>query len=233
MKRNKLFWTALLTALAFVAPFPAKALTANEVKEINKAITTVPLAELPPKAANLVVKAKAKDRSDVALTVVRAVVAKKPASVPAVVGAISKASPENSPAIAAEAATLLNDQAAEIAKAASAGAPTHASKVAAAVSKAVPKSATDVTRAVLTTVPMSAPNTVSEVLAVVPTAKTQIELDPTITRITSSSAVQVGSGSIITVNGTIRGTLPPNPPVVITPPQVQPGRDSQRDYATP
>lgn len=139
MKRNKLTTlAALLVAMATLTVTSSNALTSIQVQEIKTAVLSVPVPEMPAKAAALVKSANKKDRQAVAITAVRAIVAKHKAAAPLVISAISKVAPEIAPVVAAAGAEIATEQAATIANAAAIAAPSHASEVSVAVSKAVP-----------------------------------------------------------------------------------------------
>jgi hypothetical protein len=213
MKRNQVTLAVLLAALSFVAAPSASAISLSQVQAIRKVVADVPPAEIAARAADLVSQAPKADRKDVALTAIREVVNKRPATVVAVVAAIAKAAPEVSVAVAAEAARLATDQAAAIAKAAASGAPAQAEQIAVAVAKAVPGSATQVTRSVALVVPDQVGGISEAVVKSVPTAANEITTDPTIQRLSRRSAsTPVGTGIITTRAGTIRGTTPNVPP---------------------
>ena len=139
MKRNKLTTTAAFcVAIATFTVTSASALTSIQLQEIKQAVLSVPVPEIPAKAAELVTKADKKDKQAVAVTAVRAAVLKHRAAAPLVISAISKAAPEIASAVAVAASELVNDQAPLIARAAAVSAPSKASEVIAAVSQAVP-----------------------------------------------------------------------------------------------
>jgi len=66
-----------IVALTLATP-SAFAITAAEAKAVKKAVTSVPVAEMPAKAAQLVTEASKEDREAVAVTAVRAGIYKKP-----------------------------------------------------------------------------------------------------------------------------------------------------------
>jgi hypothetical protein len=232
MKRNQVTLAVLLAALSFVAAPSASAISVSQVQEIRKVVADVAPAEIAARAAGLVSQASSVDRKDVALTTVREVASKRPATVVAVVAAIAKAAPEVSAAVAAEAAKLATDQAAAIAKAAASSAPAQADQIAAAVAKAVPSSAAKITRSVAVVVPNQAISVSEAVVKAVPAARTEIAADTTMKRLTQRSAAEpVVTGIITTRDGTIRGTPPPN-----TPPgeeDASEGVDGDRLYGSP
>ena len=233
MKRNQVTLAVLLAALSFVAAPSASAISVSQVQAIRKVVADVPPPEIAARTADLVIQAPKADRKDVALTAIREVVAKRPATVVPVVAAISKAAPEVSAVVAAEAAKLATDQAAAIAKAAAGGAPSQAEQIAAAVAKAVPGSATQVTRSVATVVPDQVASVSEAVVKSVPTAAKEITADPTIQRLSRrSSSTPTGPGIITTIPGFISGKSTDGvpPPTEFSP---TPGIDSSRPYASP
>lgn len=125
---------ALIVALA-ISVTTAQALTSNQVQEIKKTVLSVPVPEMPAKAAELVTNAQKKDKQAVAVTAVRAVISKHRAAAPLVISAISKAAPELAPAVVAVATEAAGDQSAAIARAAVAAAPAQQAEIAAAVNK--------------------------------------------------------------------------------------------------
>jgi hypothetical protein len=213
MKRNQVTLAILLAALSFVAAPSASAISVSQVQAIRKVVADVPPTEIAARAADLVSQAPKADRKDIALTAIREVVNKRPATVVAVVVAISKAAPEVSAVVAAEAARLATDQAAAIAKAAASGAPAQAEQIAVAVAKAVPGSATQVTRSVAMVVPDQVASISEAVVKSVPTAANEITTDPTIQRLSRRSSFTPSEGGIITTRaGTIRGGTTQNQP---------------------
>jgi hypothetical protein len=213
MKRNQATLAVLLAALSFVTAPSASALSHSQVVAIKKVVADIPSAEVAAKAADLVMQAPKADRKEVAVTTVREIASKRPATIVAVVAAIAKAAPEVSAIVAGEAAKLASDQAAAIAKAAAYGAPAEAESIAAAVAKAVPASATTVTRSVASVVPDQTPKIVETVVASVPTAQAGIAADATIRRMSQRAASgPTGTGIITTRPGTISGAPVPNTP---------------------
>lgn len=139
---KKLTWTVVVVAaLQFAGSFRVQALTVAESKQIKHAVLGVPLPELPAKATQVVAKAEMKDQSEVAVLVVKTIVAKNKAVATAVVAAISKAYPELAGVVAAAAAELDKSQAVAIADAAGMAAPMSSAEIAALVTKVVPERA--------------------------------------------------------------------------------------------
>jgi hypothetical protein len=133
MKMKQLVTSAaLLVAIAVAAP-SAFAITAAQKAEIKKAITSVPVPEMPAKAAELVVKASKADRSDVAAQAVRTAIYRSRTSAPQVVAAVSKAAPDLAGIASMTAVQLEGDQASLIAQAATTAAPSAKSEIASSV----------------------------------------------------------------------------------------------------
>jgi len=232
MKRKQVTLAVLLAALSFFAAPSANAISQSQVLTIKKTVADVPAAELAARASDLVVQADKLEKEEVAVTTIREVASRRPATIVAVVGAISKKSPEMSVAVATEAAKLVAERATEIAKAAAAASPAQANQIAAAVAKVAPKSASKVTRAVAMVVPDQTPSIVQTVVASVPSAKNEIQKDPTITRLSQRMSNNSGGTGIITTRpGTIRGTASPDQPPTDAGTPVQ-GADPNR-YSRP
>jgi hypothetical protein len=147
MKRYKLTTlAALLTAVLAVTS--SQALTSNQIQEVKTAVLSVPVPEMPAKAAALVRNAQKKDRQAVAITAVRAIVAKHKAAAPLVISAIAKVAPDLAPVVAAAGAEIATEQATMIANAAAVAAPKQAMEVGAAVAKVAPTQSSSVVAAV-------------------------------------------------------------------------------------
>jgi hypothetical protein len=232
MKRNQVTLAVLLAALSFVAAPSASAISTTQVQAIKRVVADVSPAEIAARAANLVSQAPKADRKDVAVTTVREVVSKRPATIVAVVAAIAKVAPEISAKVAGEAATLATDQAAAIAKAAASSAPAQADQIALAVAKAVPSSAAKVARAVALVVPDQTVAVSETISKAMPSVASEIASDSTIQRLSQRSASGPGvSGLITTYGGTISGHAIPNvPPTAET---AAAGFDNQRLYGSP
>ena len=138
MNINKLVAAgALMVALA-LSTSSAMAITAAQVKSTKEAVLSVPVPEMPAKAAEVVLAATDKEREAIAVTAVKAIVFKHRASAPVVVAAVSKVAPEVAAAITAAAAELANDQASIIARAAIKAAPGQSASVNSVLAKFEP-----------------------------------------------------------------------------------------------
>jgi hypothetical protein len=143
MKIKKLMIVACSVTAATLAT-SVHALTTVQVQDIKKSVLSVPVPEMPARAAEIVTSAQKKDRQAVAITAVRAVVQKHSAAAPLVIAAVSKAAPEVASAVAVAASEVAKDQAPAIARAAAVSVPARAVEIGAAVSKAVPSQAASV-----------------------------------------------------------------------------------------
>jgi hypothetical protein len=141
----------------------------------TETLSSVPAAELPAKAAELVRDAKARQRETVTIEVVKAAVAKNPGAAPAIVGTIAKAAPDMAAVAAATAAAEQPAQASAIAKAAAAAAPSKAGKIVAAVCRVVPNEYRNIAVAVAEVVPTSAKDILKGVEVARPDLKPGIE----------------------------------------------------------
>jgi len=122
--------TLLAAVLAgVVCVSEAKADLATQKKFVRTELASVKAAEFPAKAAQLVLKAAAKDRNDVAVSVIQCALEVYPAAVPTIVSSISAAVPEVSPAMVATIATKAPAQLAEVVKVATAVAPAYAKEI--------------------------------------------------------------------------------------------------------
>src|ERR1044072_4365390 len=111
MNMKKLVTTAaFIVALAMAMP-SAFAITAAQAKAVKKAVTSVPVAEMPAKAAQLVTDASKEDREAVAVTAVRAGIYKSRSSARLLVSAVVKAAPEVAGAVTLAASEMEAGQA--------------------------------------------------------------------------------------------------------------------------
>ena len=120
---------------AALAGVVASASAEVDKQAVKDAFSKVPSAEVPYVASKLVLKAKKADKAETAMEVLRAAVAKKPATCVAVVSFISSLVPEAAPEFAAEALKLAPQYAKGIAHAASKAAPAKAGEITVALVK--------------------------------------------------------------------------------------------------
>jgi hypothetical protein len=137
MNMKKLVTTAaLLVALTLAAP-SAFAITAAQAKAIKKAVTSVPVTEMPAKAAQLVTDASKEDREAVAVTAVRAGIYKSRTSARLMVSAVVKAAPEVAGAVTLAASEMEAGQAGYIASAAISSAPSAKNQIVSSANRGV------------------------------------------------------------------------------------------------
>ena len=120
---------------AALAGFMASASAGVDKQAVKDAFAKAPGAEVPYIASKLVLKAKKADKLETAMEVLRAAVAKKPATCVAVVSFISSLVPEAAPELAAEAVKLTPQFAKGIAHAAAKAAPAKAGEITVALVK--------------------------------------------------------------------------------------------------
>jgi hypothetical protein len=127
---------ALLVALTLAAP-SAFAITSAQAKAVKKAVTSVPVAEMPAKAAQLVTEASKEDREAVAVTAVRAGIYKSRASARLLVSAVVKAAPEVAGPVTLAASEMEAGQAGYIASAAISSAPSAKTQIVSSANRGV------------------------------------------------------------------------------------------------
>ncbi len=137
-------------------------------------LKSVPLAELPGKAAALVAAANTNVQAQTTVDVVKAAVGLNPAAAPAIVGSIAAGTPSVAAIAAATAASVLPQQAALIAQTAAAAAPKMAGKIVEAVCKVVPTAYKAIAEAVAEVVPDAAREILAGVAAALPNLKDAI-----------------------------------------------------------
>jgi hypothetical protein len=142
---------------------------------VQQALTTMPAAEMPAKAAELVKSAKVRDRGVVTVNVVTAAAAINPACSPTVVGAISKSMPDMASIAAGTAAELQPKQAGDIARAAAAAAPSKAGQIVEAVCRAAPQDYKKIALAAAQAAPSAAKEILQALETAIPGLKTSIE----------------------------------------------------------
>ena len=229
---------------------------ASNSNPFNGTLKAAPAAELPAKAADLVVQAKSRDRQATTINVVKSAVGIKPAAAPAIVGAIARAVPVMADVAAGAAAAEQPKQAGAIAKAAAAAAPSKAGKIVVAVCRAVPNEYRSIAVAVSEAVPGSSKEIVKAVGTALPDLKPGIEQTLTgyggnvaSVSATLDQAATVSPATIAAISPASLGALPPpmvrgpavGPPYIpltVTPVNVTTGTSGEvppggRNYAAP
>jgi hypothetical protein len=166
---------SLLLSVAFLTAGNSFGKDAPQANSINEALAAVPAAELPAKAADLVLHVRARDWHATTVSVVNSAVGINPVAAPAIVGAIARAVPNMASVAAGAAAELQPKQAAAIAKAAAAAAPSKAGKIVTAVCRAVPNEYRNIAAAVAQVVPGAEREIVQAVAAALPGLKPAID----------------------------------------------------------
>jgi hypothetical protein len=174
MKRSQ---HKLILTVAVVLAMAAEALADDNTvaKPALGALSTATSAELPAKAANLVVQANAKNLKQTTMDVVKAAVGLNPAAAPAIVGSIAQTSPAMAPTASATAVALVPDQVLAIARAAAAAAPAQAGAIVEAICRVLPADYKEVAVAVADVVPGAGKEILAGVSAAIPQLKAAID----------------------------------------------------------
>jgi hypothetical protein len=167
--------TSLALSVAVLVGFGAFAKDTPQPNQFMEVLAAVPSAELPAKAADVVQRAKSRERTETTSEVVKAALGINPAAAPAVVGAIAKSTPIMASVAAGVAASEQPKQAATIAKAAAAAAPGQARKIVMTVCRAVPNGYREIALAVSQAVPTANREILSGIATAVPGLKSYIE----------------------------------------------------------
>jgi len=246
--------TSVALGVALLAACNSFGKDAPKSNPFTEALMTVPAAELPVRAADLVAHAKSRDREATTINVVKAALSVNPAAAPSVVAAIARAVPAMAPVAAATAAAEQPKQAAAIAKAAAAAAPSKARKIVAAVCRAVPNEYRSIAVAVSQAVPDDSKAILAAVADALPGLKPSIQsvlagyggnvpsvadtLDqaarsspvasasPSVPTIASSPAI-AGGGAVAAPRARGPAIGPPYIPLSTTPTNVTPGTSGQ------
>ena len=238
---------SIVLSVAFLGACNSFGNDAPKANPFNEILSAAPAVELPAKAADLVLRAKARDRYAATLSAVKGAVGINPAAAPAIVGAVARAVPDMASVAAGAAAAEQPKQASAIAKAAAAAAPTQAGKIVAAVCRAVPNEYRNVAVAVSQVVPSAGEEILRAVASALPDLKPSID-----------KALAGYGGNVVSVTATLDQVFSPAAPVLAgtapmargpsvgpayvplttTPANVTPGTSGQvppghRNYATP
>jgi hypothetical protein len=149
----------IVAVMAMVAP-STFAITKAQEKAIRKAVTSVAVAEMPAKAAQLVTESAKQDREAVAVTAVRAGIYKSRSSARLIVSAVAKAAPEVAGAIVKVAAEMEPAEAGYIATAAITAAPGAKNDIITKVNEAPKSPSAPTARSVVARGAAAAPGTV-------------------------------------------------------------------------
>jgi len=186
-------------------------------------LKSVPLGDLPGKAAALVAAADAKSQAQTAADVVKSAIGLNPAAATAIVGSVAVRTPEVAAVAAATAASLLPKQAAVLAQVAAAAAPKFAGKIVEAVCAVAPDSYKTIAQAVADAVPGAAREILAGVATAIPSLKDAINKalaiykTPSVNLVLSQIAATTLAASSPSLSVTPR--VHPNPvPYFVAPP---------------
>ncbi len=182
----------IVISVAFLGARSSFGSDVPKANPFNQVLAAVPAAELPAKAADLVLHSKGRDRQTATVNVVKCAVGMNPAAAPAIVGAIARAVPDMASVAAGAAAAQQPKQASAIAKAAAAAAPSKAGKIVTAVCRAVPNEYRNVAVAVSRVVPDARKAILKAVATALPVLEPGIE-----------STVAGDSGNVLSVGDTL------------------------------
>ena len=158
----------LAISLACASSFTSFAKDSTKVNPFTRTLSSVPAAELPAKAAELVKRVKGHARTAATENVVKAALGMNPAAAPAIVAAISRAVPQMASVAAGTAAEEQPQLAVAIAKAAAVAAPSMVEKIVVAVCRAVPNQSRNIAKVVSDAVPGSSKEVQKAVASVAP-----------------------------------------------------------------
>jgi len=167
----------VLLLLAFSLAQAVGRLLAGEVEtdKIAAVLAASPAAELPARAAELVMGADATHRPQMTVAVVNVALGMNPAAVLALVGSVAETSPDMAATAATTAVTRKPNEAVDIARAAAAAAPGAARWIVEGICRVVPADYDNVARAVLREVPGAGPEILTGVAVAIPELKGEIE----------------------------------------------------------
>ena len=177
---------------AFSAPPPSGTFRAE--------LKSVPVAEVPARAAVWVAAAPFAKRDGVTTEVVRLAVKAHPTIAPAIVGSIAKQCPSTAPAAAGTAARLQPKQIRSIAQAAAAAAPAEAGRIVQALCTAVPTAYREVALIVARVCPAATEEILAGVSTALPTLKAGLD-----------SAIASYAGQLFSVAAVLDRISPPAP----------------------
>ncbi len=161
--------------LAVLTPASAFADGVTNTTNFAAILQSTPSAEMPARAAELVVQADATNRLQTSIGVVKSAVGLNPAAVLAVVGSIAESAPVTAATVAETAAALEPDSARSIARAAAASVPAAAGAIVEAVCRVNPADYQGIGLAVARVAPGLDGQILAGVAAGIPELKWEIE----------------------------------------------------------
>ena len=165
----------LTLAIALATVAGATAADNSAASPALNVLSTVTSAELPAKAADLVVQADAKNLQQTTIDVVKAAVGLNPAAAPAIVGSIAQASPTMAATACQTAVALVPDQVLMIARAAAAACPSKAGAIVEAICRVLPADYQKVADAVAEVVPGAGKEILAGISTAIPDLKPVID----------------------------------------------------------
>ena len=164
-----------IIGLSLVCLGASSSLAKDASNSLKKTLSSVPAAELPAKAAQLIADSKVRDREPTTINVVKVAVGMNPAAATAIVGAIARAVVLMAHVAAGTAAEEQPKQACAIAKAAAAAAPSQAGQIVLAVCRAAPNDYRCIAIAVSQAAPGSNKDILNAVACARPELRSEIE----------------------------------------------------------
>jgi hypothetical protein len=249
--KYKMFLTLAMASAIAVKVSAVENTGANPFSSVLTATTS---AELPAKAAELVVQADAKNLKQTTIDIVKAAVGLNPAAAPAIVGSIAQASPAAAGIAAATAVSLVPNQVLAITRAAAAAAPTKAGSIVESICRVLPKAYQDVANTVAQVVPGAGKEILAGIAAAIPELKGTISQTlaafggtiPSVSAVLAQVAQSQGSATTTALTSGSGPSLargpsvgPPIVPPSTTPTTINPGTGGvipsggPRGYAAP
>jgi hypothetical protein len=204
----KTFNNILLIAATFSLAVTVSA-NAGEKSTTNPffvVLQSTPSAELPAKAADLVLNADLKERQETTINVVKASVPLDPASVPAIVASIGSEVPGMAAIAVSTAVGLVPEKVVAIVRAAAAAAPSQAKQIVAAACRLCPNSYQKIAEAVAEVVPDANKEILLGLTQALPQLKSGIE-----------QALAKNNGTVVSV-ASVLNDIPVTEPVAATVP---------------
>ncbi|HUS33789.1 MAG TPA: hypothetical protein VM680_00410 [Verrucomicrobiae bacterium] len=206
---------AFIVALTMAAP-SAFAITAAQAKAVKKAVTSVPVAEMPATAAELVKNSSNEDREAVAVTAVRAGIYKSRSSARLMVAAVSKAAPEVAGAVTRAASEMEAGQAGMIASAAISAAPSAKTEIVRSANQGVSLSRGSAVTVAATSTSITTPTSSGRIF----TSRGSAQTPATATVTQSNSPINTSAGGA--GDGTFTGASATPAPAPVAVPYDQP-----------
>ncbi len=183
---------------------------------IAQGLANIPILELIPQATHLVRQTPPEDRRETVVTVVRVVLARRPALAVSLVESVARAFPELAATLTQAAVELCPKQSVEIARAAALAAPNHAAEIAVAAALRSQDQTRQIARFVVAASPIDAPEILEAILVAVPSQRSSIESDLAL-NVVSALARNTRAAGARALTGLIGQKPLPNAPGTPTP----------------